>query len=157
MRFFAVSRLADEDNKKRVDVLQQACDAKGIEFHNVIFDKVDFTNLPETGAGDIVYQVDSGAMLLERLLLGPQVATFYESFERSFFQQIQLPTYFYHAIPMPKTVPYVSANPELLETYVEYLGGFPIIAKVLGKSHGAGVAKISSSEELLETLEHGDP
>ncbi|KKQ44614.1 MAG: hypothetical protein US63_C0025G0019, partial [Candidatus Moranbacteria bacterium GW2011_GWC2_37_8] len=53
-------------------------------------------------------------------------------------------TYKANDITMPKTLNLFSRDRDLLQKYVEFLGGFPIIIKSLGGSHGVGVMKIDS-------------
>ena len=152
MKFFAVSRERGADNRKRVDALAQACNQREVEFVDLLINEVDFLDLPKLGPGDLLYQVDRGAMVLERMLIRPGVATFYKDFHRALFQQVQLPSFAHHGVPMPKTIPFVTNDQSLLEKYVAELGGFPVILKVLGLSHGAGVHKVETITDLIEKL-----
>ena len=154
MRFFAIRKTNASDNDRRIELLDAACQQRDVEFVSLHADELDFTELPQLGAGDMLYQIDAGSLIAERMLITPQVATFYKDFHRSLFQQWQLFNYFHHEVPMPKTIPYLTRDPELLKKYVDYMGGFPIIVKALGGSHGVGVIKVDSMGGLLSILDH---
>ena len=58
------------------------------------------------------------------------------------------------SIPIPKTVNYIPENRDALRQCVEELGGFPIIIKALGGSHGVGVMRADSLESLFSVSDY---
>jgi len=154
MRFFGIRSGQSRDIQARLDYLSAACQARNVEWHDLDMDAVDFLNLPQLGAGDMLYQVTRGSRTLERLLVNDQVATFYATPERSLTHQDQEVTFLKEKIPMPKSILYVSRDRGKLDDYLTALGGFPIIVKSLGGTHGVGVMRIDSMPSLLSVLDY---
>ncbi len=58
-----------------------------------------------------------------------------------------------HNIPMPLTVPILSNDVTHLQAAVEAVGGFPLIIKVLGGSHGVGVMKFDTFSGMKSVVD----
>lgn len=58
-------------------------------------------------------------------------------------------TYEFLDIPAPRTVGYLPQDHQALLEIADELGGFPIIIKAMGGSHGIGVMRVDSPESLF--------
>jgi glutathione synthase/RimK-type ligase-like ATP-grasp enzyme len=66
-------------------------------------------------------------------------------------------SYFIHkkvGLPVVPSVPFVPNTSEEIEKVVEQLGGFPMIVKVRGGSHGVGVIRVDSLGGLKSLLDY---
>ncbi|MDP3997521.1 MAG: hypothetical protein U1C49_00365 [Candidatus Andersenbacteria bacterium] len=148
-----------EKNRNILRYLREACDKRKIDFKIISPDEFDYTAPPEIAPGDLVYRVSisSDAMSVENFLLREDTITFYSNFDRA------LSTYaYYHydfsvhakaGLPIPKTIYHLPKNRDLLRRAVDYLGGFPVIVKVLGASHGVGVMKVDTYSSLFSMVD----
>ena len=142
--------------------LRQACRRRGVEFVLVNpfhFDFTDPESLPRSG--DAVYRslartAGNGlSRTVERWLLHEQVATFYTSYERALSQWPQ--SYVIHAkhgLPQPLTVWNVPRDRQLIDRYVDFVQGYPVIIKITGGSHGVGVLKADSASSLYSIIDY---
>lgn len=152
MRFFAVKKFDTADTRARLELLEAACGVRDVEFISIDVDSIDVLNLPVMKRGDMVFQVDRGALIVERLLITSEVASFYVDYQRTHYQQWQLLNHMRDGIPMPRTVSHVVTDREILKRQVAAIGGFPVIVKVLGGTHGMGVMLVDSFESLYSVL-----
>lgn len=152
--------ITDERAERSNALLSQAC-----KRHDVDFRMVE----PGTPIGGSLVR-DMGAQMLYRalatkqaktlehmfLLHNEKVATFYQTFEHGFAKVDNVieatMVHEFQGIPIPKTV-YGLPSKEHLERVTEYLGGFPLIIKNAGGSHGIGVMKIDSLSSLRSVLD----
>ncbi len=158
MRFYALYDQLYEGVQLRLNQLHHACTHLGVEFTPLNSSKVDYSCLPKLGENDLLYNVAAGSTTLESLLLNKKVKTFY----------INPPLYTSHAegtipftyihekesLPAPKTIFHLTADRLLLEKYIAYLGGFPIIIKAAGSSRGIGTIKIETWQNLISTVDY---
>lgn len=156
--------IAYEQDKQITDLLQEACEKESHRFKLVNPKTFDYTEYEQPSPGDAVYRVASGqgatrpAIALERFLINEKIATFYKSItvattgtygnSHVMFQK--------KGIPIPKTINHLTRDRSQLKKYVEELGGFPIIVKVLGGSHGVGVIKVDTFPALTSLLDYID-
>ncbi len=56
-------------------------------------------------------------------------------------------------IPIPKTIYTPTKDRDILEEYIKFLGGFPLILKVMGNSGGIGVLKVESRDSLYSLVD----
>lgn len=137
------------------DLIVTACENRRIEYE--LLDP-DFTAPSDIkcNTSDMVYRVtDSfhyGHLELEHHLASRGVVSFYKNDALPFtmnaeeIDSILLPEL---GVATPKTVNYIPKERSALLKCVDYLGGFPIIIKALGGSHGVGVMKIDSRQSLF--------
>ncbi|HBE89838.1 MAG: hypothetical protein A3E37_05070 [Candidatus Andersenbacteria bacterium RIFCSPHIGHO2_12_FULL_46_9] len=142
--------------------LQKACLSRSIEFIQVNpfhFDFTDFSQIP--APGDAIYRslattAHNGlSRTVERWLIHRQVATLYSSYERALSQWPQ--SYVIHAkhsLPQPITIWNVPRDRQLIDRYVEFVHGYPVIIKVTGGSHGVGVIKVDSPASLYSLIDY---
>lgn len=137
-------------------LLQQACEKRDIEFIELDALTVDFSKPIVFAPGDLLYRTATShaARVLERTLMNEAVTTFHASFHRSFASYLQAPLLEYHGISVPKTIAFAHKDRTLLQEYVNALGGFPIIIKATGGSHGVGVMKIDSLASLFSVVDY---
>lgn len=146
-----------EGLKKRIELLEEACEKKGLNFICIDSLTFDYTNIPTLRKEDLLYNISRGSQTLENLLLNENVTTFYlKNPELNTFRSttdwgiihdklgLQSPTSIYN----------LSADRVLLKKYVEHLGGFPIILKVTGGTRGIGTIKIDSWQTLISTVDY---
>jgi len=153
-RFFALRSLLNPDTNKRIELLRAACEARGVEYIDFNIKAADHTDLPELGLGDMLFQIARGPMFMTRLLANERVATMYKSYQDILNRRLQLIPHQQAGLPMPKTIHYLTKDPVLLSKYAKYCGGFPLILKAMGGSHGVGVMKIDSFSSLVSVVDH---
>jgi RimK family alpha-L-glutamate ligase len=142
--------------------LRAACNRHKIDFILVNPFHFDFTDLSQLPApGDAVYRsltttLGNGlSRTVERWLIHEKVATLYSSYERSLSHWPQ--SYVIHTkyrLPQPKTVWNIPRDRQLIDRYVDYVNGYPVIIKATGGSHGVGVMQIDSANSLYSVVDY---
>lgn len=151
MKIFFISQQKQQTTNR---LLQEACKRKRIESVFLDPDMVDHTTIG-VQEGDALYRVSDaanyGCLELEYQLVTPQVATFYKNNDPFLINCEEIDSFLLpkYQVPVPKTINYLSNNRDVLKKSVEKLGGFPLIIKALGGSHGVGVMRIDSYESLF--------
>ena len=152
MKFFCISKKTQKITRK---LLKQSADSKGLEFVDIDVDNFDIFKKEYQKNKGILYRITSGELAknIELFLLQKnKLTTFYKTEKRAFFNALDIPLQKFYNIPMPKTETIIKDNYDDLKKIVEKLGDFPIILKVTGLSHGAGVMKMNSMESLLSVI-----
>lgn len=158
-RFFLIRKGSSDSSRvfEQNVYLEAACKELGVAYHEIEAATATVANLPTLEPGDMMYRNTSlpRAKVIERLIMQPGVATFYKDgsgvyAERrtSFFQNHQ------HGLPVIPTYPLLPQSREELNQAVEYVGGFPLIFKVMGSSKGVGVIKIDSLESFKSVADY---
>jgi RimK family alpha-L-glutamate ligase len=161
MKFYCIASSEKKNhNQECVNFLQQACERRGLEFIQLDAATFDYgkdrTTMIETPS--IVYRIvtTKSAALLEALLVRDGVATLYSDpavLYRRMFPWGALERLERASLPVIPTVLNVSmSQDEHLAGYIEKLGGFPVILKGSGGSHGASVLRLDSMESLRSVL-----
>ena len=152
MKFFCIHEKEDTT----FFLLKKACSEKGIEFFGINADKFDFLNPPVLEKSDMLYRISTSARAVnvEKNLYFEGLVTFYSKHGGPRASMDPISTYKANNIAMPKTLNLFSRDRDLLQKYVEFLGGFPIIIKSLGGSHGVGVMKIDSFSSLFSVVDY---
>lgn len=150
--FFCIFENEDTSAK----LLRKSCEERSIEFIHINPVDFDYTSKIHFEKGDLLYRIKTGqgAKNVERFLVNDKVTTFFVNFEvgNAIYENM-----FFHdkyGIPTPKTVFNIPTDRDLLKKYVEYCGGFPVIIKAMGGSHGVGVMKIDSLSSLLSVSDY---
>lgn len=152
MKFFCITKL---NQKITRDLLKKSAEEKNIEFINIDCDSFDIENPNYNNQEGIFYRVASGGLAknIELFLLeNNNFTTFYNNKEAAYFSSNDIALQKFHKFPMPKTITFLIDNYDFLEKAVNYVGGFPVILKVTGLSHGAGVMKINTMETLVSVV-----
>ena len=142
----------------RLKHFRRAARALGVRVVELDSRTVDHSVLPTPSEGDLLYNVTRGSYPLETLLLNRAVTTFYRQFPSG---GLPLNDTVYSAVIhqregllVPRTVFHATAERALLETYVDLLGGFPVIIKVAGGTLGIGTLIAPDSESLFSLCDH---
>ncbi len=144
----------DGSNQSSFELLSNAAQQRGIKVIDMDWSDVDFSNPPVLTRDDGMYAVSSGKkiLLLEKVLLNNEVCTFYENYTYGIMKpEAVVGTGLLHqkaGLPLIPTIFSLSTDKAMLQHYVESLGGFPVIIKCSGGSHGKGVMKVDSLESL---------
>jgi hypothetical protein len=162
VKFYCVIRSLEDKRfpKNCYKQLKDACIKRGVEFIPVEAQKIDLTNLPRLGNKDILYRItsDETSHIVAASLLTPEVATFYiDNLQGSLYYTTNWSHtigHKMHGLPIIPTIADLPNDRELLKKYVKYLGGFPVILKAQGGSHGIGVIKVDSPESLFSIVDY---
>ena len=142
----------------RIKRFKEACHNLGVNCVVLDSRKTNFTSLPVLGKRDMLYKVSDGSYELESLLINDEATTFY--INNPSLANIQSSTdltllQVKAGIPQPKTIFHNNTIERgLLSDYIRYLGGFPIIIKMYGKSRGVGIIKIDSWEAYVSIIDY---
>jgi hypothetical protein len=147
----------DDVPSETVDLIDAAAARRGIATELVDAPRFDFS--PERGLcpGDMVYRpaISMHATRVEQHLWTPQIASFDLDPDGPLFANINAMTTFARAgLPVPRTYWLASGNRALIQTYVEALGGFPIVVKALGYSRGVGTIRADSLASLYSIVDY---
>ncbi len=154
LRFFCVN---DAVALPTTVSLEAACRARGIEFLDVDARSFDYAPERQLQAGDLMYRpaVSQTAMRVEQFLWNRGVVTFHTRSDGVFFVPHTPPLRFERAgLPIPRTVYCSTTNRKRIAQYVEYVGGFPLIVKMLGFANGIGVMRVDSFPALFSLLDY---
>ncbi|MCX6763380.1 MAG: ATP-grasp domain-containing protein [Candidatus Moranbacteria bacterium] len=150
MNFYCI--LEPKKNSWVRDLFSAACRKQGVNYEeiDVSTNKLDFVNYPMLLPGDCLYRAvanSKNAKKVEYCLVKEGVSTFYNSADAIFrpASGIKLPKF---GIPIPKTIPVLTNDRDILKTFSENLGGFPLIVKAMGGKEGVGVMRVDSLESL---------
>lgn len=158
MTFYCINQ--EGKNAKTVGYLRRAAESRGLRFVVIYQDKFNFTEKIKTQPRDLLYRARitrKSANIEKYLLLKNNFTTFrrdrmdifnrYDNvFEASLIQEA-------NGLPIIKSVFGFTKNREILSTYVKYLGGFPVVLKATGGSHGIGVIRVDSIESLFSVAD----
>ncbi|HVX58607.1 MAG TPA: hypothetical protein VG964_02625 [Candidatus Saccharimonadales bacterium] len=158
-KFYCVvnSKSSNSDDKTTAGLLEKACHDRGIEFVNVDSESFDFSDPPELETGSALYRVsiDPASSMVFRLLVAENVATVYQNLLVAMSQRITSAlTHQKFGLPVIPTIFDLPRDREKLKKSVDTLGGFPIIIKAVGGSHGVGVMRADSFESLASMADY---
>lgn len=142
-------------NPTTVSLLTDAADRLGIECDVLYADVCDFTKIPSVRKNDLLYGISSepDAKALFKYIAAIRkpktIFTDLESLVRAGDNVLQATLLHEVAgLPVNKTVYTLTTDRERLDSYVDYLGGYPVIVKSAGGSHGVGVMRFDSPPSL---------
>ncbi len=159
MKLYLIAKTQNEPSNSNlvvIDLLGKACAERKVVLE--VLDPARVNPLKvKIDPGDALYRVASmgtpGAMGLETMLINPSVATFRTDPTPMTVRRPGAVAYEYLKVPAPRTVNYLPENHQVLLEVVEELGGFPIIIKATGGSHGVGVMRVDSPESLFSVAD----
>lgn len=158
MKFYGVHEGLYEGVQKRIDSLRSACTELGVEYVDLDSLTFDYTAVPKLRKHDLLYCLSRGSETLMSLLLTDDVTTFYHrNPELNLITSSTTEWSIVHekrGLSAPKTIFSLTTDRALLACYVEYLGGFPIILKVVGGTRGIGTIKAESWHSLLSMSDY---
>lgn len=158
MKFYCLHEGFYEGVKFRLEELKSACKKLNIDFIAMNSLAVDYSNLPILKKSDLLYNATRGSETLETLLLNKDVTTFYIKNPNFIISNSDTTKYsVLHEkanLPTPKTIFDLTSDRKLLENYVHYLGGFPLIIKTTSSTRGIGTIKVESWQSLISIVDY---
>lgn len=155
--FYALHEGFYDGVQKRLDLLKAACELRGVDFVAMDSLRCDYANLPKLGRGDLLYNCARGSQVLESLLLNDEVTTFYVRNPDYTLLSSMTTLSIVHdraGLPAPRTIYSLTTDRQLLRSYVEHLGGFPLVLKAEGSTRGIGTVKVDSWQGLVSLVDH---
>jgi len=140
--------------------LESAAKARGHEFTYVVDTQTDQFNLPELVPGDMVFRAASSkrARKIERELLRDDIGHIYENVNVGLGYRASSVLYNTRAnLPVVKSILLMPTLMSDLGQHIDYLGGFPVVIKVMGSSNGVGVIKADSIESFKSIMDFITP
>lgn len=157
MRFWGVHEGYYEGVQRRIDMFRAACESRSLEYVDVDSLCWDYSTIPLLTREDLLYNISRGSQTLLSLLLNPDVTTPYRinpSLDLVTSTTSWSIIHSKHGLPTPRTIFSISTDRRLLDQYVSFLGGFPIILKSAVGSRGIGTIKVEGWHSLLSTVDY---
>lgn len=157
MTFYCINRRGA--NPITIELLKNSAKERSINFKEICSDSYKFVDFPALNKDDILYNVcvDHKSRTLEKCIINNDVITFcVNNSTGSYSYDNVIDATIVHSknnLPIIKTVFDVTRDRKILNQYVDYLEGFPIIIKSTDGSHGVGVMKIDSLDSLLSIID----
>jgi carbamoylphosphate synthase large subunit len=159
MKFYCIVKHEAEDKQLSTSYLKAAVEAAGHEFVLLGANDFDYVkDIDKIETPSMMYRVGIGmrTAMLEVLLQRKGVVGFHKDTQTLMAHRfpwgdaVRLQ---HLGMPNIPTILNVSSNEDAkLARYVEQLGGFPVIVKAAGGSHGVGVMKVDSLESLRSVI-----
>lgn len=138
------------------NLLKKSAEERSISIQVIYTEDFDFTEDITLSKQDALYRIstDKQSSTIEKFLINDEVSSFYCSARDCLVGADHIMILRYNNLPINKTIFGLTSNKALLKKYADTLGGFPIIVKALGGSHGVGVMKIESLESLYSVADY---
>lgn len=139
------------------DLLAAACAARGIGFDRVAATGFAFDPAARLPPGSLLYRggVSLAAERVEQFLHGPGVATFHADPQGPFFLPDNAPLLFQrHGLPVPRQLPLLGSDRDVLRAAVQRLGGLPLVVKLGGGEGGIGTIRVDSLAALFSLADY---
>jgi len=162
MNFYCIAKTSNfiyptaaETVKITLDLLKKSCNKKDVNF-NLIESQNAPKELPKIAPNDMIYRVtmDKNAVEIEKNLMQSGCQSFYKDNKYTTHLHDNELLQKEYNLPIIKTVYEVTSDRSKLREHVDYLGGFPVVLKALGKTHGVGVMRLDSFESLASVLDY---
>lgn len=143
--------------RETVALIEDACEQRGILSMPVDPRRFDFAPERVLRDGDMLYRpaVSMHAVRVEQHLWQPGVASFHLDPEGPLFSNINAMATFTRAgLPVPRTFWLYDGDRDLMRTYVDALGGLPVVIKALGYSRGVGTIRADSLASLFSIVDY---
>lgn len=156
MTFYLITTGFSANTLERAALLEAACQQRGIACVTIESTTADYLALPVPQPGDALYNATRGGLRLEELLWRPGVATFYTAGQPLGLQDTTrwLAAHTLAGLSQPRTIAHATADRALLTSYVQHLGGFPVVVKAAGGTLGTGVMRVDSHAALLSLADY---
>lgn len=155
MTLFIITTKGQEITTK---LLTEACEEHNIKYKILDPESTNPLDVAIEKNSDAVYRIATashyGAAELEWALIFKGAKSFYRNDNSLLIKRIDAMVFEKYGVPAPKTVPYLPKDRAVLLKCVEDLGGFPIIIKSLGGSHGVGVMRVDSQQSLFSVSDY---
>ncbi len=154
MRFICID---DGVPPETPNLLRSACQVRDVPFQSVDPRTFEFREESRLGSGDILFRpaVSVLAQRVEQFLYGPGTATFYADPDDVYFATTN-PVLLHERVglPLPRNFPCHTKDRTVLRSYVERLGGLPVVVKVMGGSRGIGVMTATTLPALFSLVDY---
>ena len=157
MKFYCISvkKAYGEIKNGVIQRLEEASKKRGVKFERVIVQEFDYLK-DKIDDYSLLYKwgLNDKARLLEKYCLNDTITTFYSDINIGISKIDHC--FLYNQkdnLPVIKTVADFMSNKEKLGEYVDYVGGFPLIVKMLRGNYGVGVIKVDSFEALRSLID----
>jgi len=140
--------------------LELAAKARGHNFKYILDSKTDMFSLPNLVPGDMLFRTASSkrSRKIERELLREGIGHIYENVNVGIGYRASSVLYNSRAnLPIVKSILLMPTPASDLGKHIEYLGGFPVVIKVMGSSNGVGVIKADSIESFKSIMDFITP
>lgn len=137
-------------------LLREACATRSVDYQEIHAPLFDYRDERQLEPGDLLYRpaVSFTAIRVEQFLYADGVSTFYRDPEGVYFNPMAASLLFQRAgLDVPLTFYCPTPDRGLLSGYVERLGGFPVVVKMLGYSRGIGVIRVDSLPALYSVMD----
>lgn len=148
--------IVDDTPSPTVTQLQRACQEHDVECVLIDAGTFDMACFEPLEPGAMLYRpaITHRACVVEQLLVGPEVATFYpDALGPHLVWDSPTLLLAKHGIPTPRTFHALAGTRAQLRAQVEALGGLPVILKVPGGSLGVGVMRLESWPALFSVVD----
>jgi len=145
-----------QEHAESVQLLSAAAEERNVPLVLVHPETFDYSAVLTLEDGDMLYRARVGdqAALVERLLVHDGVATMYVDSSSVTRPLVDRPLALEkRGVPIVPTVHSVSRDRAQLDRSVEKLGGYPVIVKEIGGSHGVGVMKLDTPQSLYSVVD----
>ncbi|MBD3244814.1 MAG: hypothetical protein GF335_02360 [Candidatus Moranbacteria bacterium] len=152
--------LRKDSNKTTFNLLKKSAEEKGVCVKAFYTEDFDFTQTFILTNNDALYRIstDFKSSIIEKILINENIICLYNSYINCIGKMDNvLGSSIMHSKLNLKIIPTVFTlpqNKDQIIKYTEFLGGFPIVLKALGGSHGVGVMKIDSIDSLSSILDY---
>lgn len=139
------------------DLLREACDARAVLFREIDASSFDYLPSSRLPSGAMLFRpsTSTAAAYVEEYLAARDVATFHGELEGTLFPcAAPLRARERAGIDGPRTLPVATTDTRLVASFVERVGGFPVVLKVAGGEGGLGVMRVDSMPALRSLVDH---
>jgi RimK family alpha-L-glutamate ligase len=160
MKFYCIIRNIDKRPKKTMQFFEEAARERSVELVVIESEKVQPHQLPTLSSGDLLYMAhhDATSKAIETLLLKGSPTTLYQNDTIGYYAWENVWTWtLLHdkkGLPIIPTIFDLPRNREALQEAVNELGGFPVVVKAEGGSHGVGVMIFDSMPSLASVVDY---
>ena len=147
----------DDVPEETTRLIAEACTGNGVEYIEVPARSFDFAPKRQLAKGALLYRpgISLAAIRVEQFLYSPGVVTFYVDPEGMYFICSAAPLIFHrNGLPIPRSIPIISGNRQLLRSFVAELGGLPVVLKVPGGAGGIGVMRADSMAAVFSLVDY---
>lgn len=145
---------------KSLSLLKRSAAKKDIAVIPTYSNEFNFGRKYDLGSNDAIYRIcdDKKSMLVEKYLMNHKVRSFYHQYQLCIAEPdnvMEATLILAEAgLPTVKTIFDLPDDKTRLKLYAEQLGGFPVIIKATGGSHGIGVMRIDSLPSLFSVADY---
>jgi hypothetical protein len=155
-KLYILHETLNDDTQERIDMLVSSANKSGLTCEVMDSNETSYLKLPTLRSDDFLYNIARGSKHLELLMLNDQVVTFYRKIpEFVRLNTIEQAIAFRKAgIASPPAIFHSTNNKKLLPSYVDLLGGYPVVVKVSGGTKGVGAILAPDAASLWSITDY---